>query len=307
MGVIILTTYPYLNWLNESMTAVDYPQKTVDFVTASYKKICDNERANKIFHTPLALYEKQLCPAWNWGLAAAERAGNLIDLHVFSAKFVFSLCATKHIKTFYKQKGMPDGCFDGFLNDIKIKWSECVTVHKMDGVFVAEWFGRFADGTRHTFGRLQYEPIILGNNYQTCGITLSEGDMVVNVHIPGGSKLLKQDCIASFLKAAEFYAPFFENGEVIFHCDSWLLYPGHKEFLPETSALLMFADFFSIVETNDWRGNLWRIFGRENCDDVAALPEDTSLQRAYKKRLLENGEIGGARGFFFIKGNEFIK
>ena len=65
---------------------------------------------------------------------------------------------------------------------------------------------------------------------------------------------------------------------------------------------------FNIVETNNRRGNLWRIFGREDCEEnIASLPECTSLQRAYKKRLLENGEIGGARGFFFIKNNKFIK
>lgn len=302
-----MTNYPYLDWLNESMTYMEYPQKTIDFVTHTYKKICNNKRANTLFHDALNLYKKQLCPTWNWGLASAERAVNSIRVHKFAGHFVFLLCVTKHVKVFYEQKGMPDGCFYGFLNDIKIKWGECVTIHKMDGVFVAEWFNRFVDGTRHTFGRLQFEPIFLGSDYEGNGIAVSEGDLAINIHIPGGSKLLKQDCIDSFLKAAEFYAPLFEDGKVIFHCNSWLLYPGHKEFLPETSALLMFADFFNIVETNDWRGNLWRIFGQEDCEDVTILPENTGLQKAYKKRLLENGEIGEARGFFFIKGNEFIK
>ena len=299
--------YPYAKWLNESMAYMEYPKQTIDFVIDTYKKVCDNERANRLFHDALNLYEKQLMPVWNWALTSAERVANEIGVHKFVGHFVFTLCATKHINKFYEQKGMPEGCFRGFLNDIKIKWSECVMVHKMDGVFVAEWFNRFVDGTRHTFGRLQFEPIFLGGTYNVAGNIFAEGDMVINIHIPGGSKLLKQDCIDSFLKAAEFYGPLFNNNEVVFHCNSWLLYPGHKEFLPENSNLLMFADFFSIAETNDWRGNLWRIFGRENCEDVAALPENTGLQRDYKKRLLENGEIGGARGFFILKGKEFIK
>lgn len=299
--------YPYLNWLDESMAYMDYPTKTIAFVTETYKKICHNKKACRHLHDALNLYEKQLCPDWNLGLALSERAANEIGEHKFVGHFVFVLAASKSIKAFYEQKGMPEGCFYGFLNDLKIKWSECATVYKMDGISTGEWYNRFADGTRHTFGRLQFEPIFISKKYEASNFSIAEGDMAINIHIPGGSKLLKEDCIASFLKAAEFYAPFFENGKVTFHCNSWLLYPGHKEFLPETSALLMFADFFSIVETNDWRGNLWRIFGRENCDDVVSLPENTSLQRAYKKRLLENGEIGGARGFFFIKGNEFIK
>ena len=300
--------YPYLNWLNESMTYMEYPESTIAFIAESYKKICDNKKSYTLFHDALRLYEKQLCPAWGWALTSAERAANEINVHKFVGKFIISLCVTRHVKDFYVQKGMPDGCFDGFLKDIKIKWAECVAVHKMDGVFVAEWFNRFVDGTRHTFGRLQFEPMFIAGSYEVCGRTLNEGDLAINIHIPGGSKLTKQDCIDSFLKAAEYYAPFFKDKTVIFHCDSWLLYPGHKEFLPENSALLMFADFFNIVSTNDYRGNLWRIFGREDCEEnIASLPEDTSLQRAYKKRLLENGEIGGARGFFFVKDNKFIK
>lgn len=291
--------YPYLNWLNDSMKYMEYPDATIVFVTDTYKKICDNKRANMLFHDALRLYEKQLCPAWNWALTSAERAVNEISVHKFVGHFVFSLCVTKHVKAFYEQKGMPDGCFDGFLKDIKIKWSECVTVHKMDGVFVAEWFNRFVDGTRHTFGRLQFEPIFTAGDYEVCGRQITEGDLAINIHIPGGGKLTKQDCTESFLKAAEYYAPLFEDKTVIFHCNSWLLYPAHKEFLPETSNILMFADFFNIVSDVESKGDLWRIFGQENCDDVAALPEKTSLQRAFKKRLLENGEIGTAKGFFF--------
>ncbi len=303
-----MSEYGYLNWLNETMTYMEYPQSTIDFVIDTYKKICQNKRANRLFSDALALYEKRLIPAWSWGLSAAERAGNEIGVHKFSAHFVFSLCATKHIKTFYEQKGMPDGCFDGFLKDIKIKWSECVKLHKMDGVFVAEWFNRFADGTRHTFGRLQFEPIFLGADYEGNGFTAKEGDLVINIHIPGGSKLFRQDCIDAFLMAAEYYSDFFADAKVIFHCHSWLLYPGHKEFLPETSALLMFADFFNVVEVQEDKGALWRIFGRTDCEEnLADLPEDTSLQRAFKKRLLEGGEIGVGRGFFVVKDGEFIK
>ncbi len=300
--------YPYLDWLCESMNYMEYPQQTVDFVTYTYKKICNNKRANRLFHDALALYEKQLMPAWNWGLTSAERAANAVDIHIYVAKFIFSLCVTKHTKAFYEQKGMPEGCFYGFLNDIKIKWGECVALHKMDGVFVAEWFNRFVDGTRHTFGRLQFEPIFIGGHYEFAGRTATEGDMVINIHIPGGSKLLKEDCEKSFLKAAEFYAPLFENGEVIFHCNSWLLYPGHKEFLPETSNILMFADFFNVVEGKEWKGDLPRIFNVQNCEDnIKDLPEDTSIRRAFKNRLLEGKEVGVGRGFFIVKDGKFIK
>ena len=302
-----MVSYPYIDWLSESMNYMEYPETTITFVLNTYKKICDNKRANMLFHDALKLYEKQLCPAWVWALTAAERAADEIGVHRFTSKFIISLCVTKHVKTFYEQKGMPDGCFDGFLKDIKIKWAECVALHKIDGVFVADWFNRFVDGTRHTFGRLQFEPIFIAGSYYVCGRTVNEGDLTINIHIPGGSKLTKQDCIDSFLKAAEYYAPLFEDGTVVFHCSSWLLYEKHNEFLPETSALLMFADFFNIAETTEGRHHLWRIFNREDCEDTAALPENTSLQRAFKNRLLSGGEIGASKGFFFVKDNLLIK
>jgi hypothetical protein len=286
---------------------MEYPKQTIDFVIDTYKKVCDNKRANTLFKDSLNLYAKGLMPAWNWALTSAERAANEIGVHKFVGHFVFTLCVTKHIKDLYEQKGMPEGCFYGFLNDIKIKWAECVNIHKMDGVFVAEWFNRFVDGTRHTFGRLQFEPLFTGAHHQVAGHTINEGDLAIAIHIPSGSKLLKEDCIDSFLKAAEFYAPLFEDETVLFQCNSWLLYPGHKEFLPETSNILMFADFFTVVSSRESRNDLWRIFGQENCDDIASLPENSSLQRVYKKRLLENGEVGAAKGYFFVKGKEFIK
>ena len=44
--------------------------------------------------------------------------------------------------------------------------------------------------------------------------------LAINIHIPGGGKLTKQDCTESFLKAAEYYAPLFEDKTVIFHCNN---------------------------------------------------------------------------------------
>lgn len=299
--------FPYLNWLNESMTHMSYPEQTIAYITDTYKKICNDKRANTLLHTTLQLYEKQLMPDWNWALDSAERAANQISVHKFVGHFVFSLCATKHVKTFYEQKGMPDGCFEGFLNDIKIKYNECVTLHKVHGICVARWFNRFVDGTRHTFGRLQFEPIFMGCDYKKDGIAVAEGDLAINIHIPGGSKLLKQDCIDSFLAAAEFYAELFEDKKVVFYCHSWLLYPEHKEFLPESSNILMFADFFNIVESAEQKGDLWRIFGQTDCEDVASLPEKTSLQKAFKNRLMNGGKIGSGAGLFIVKDGKIIK
>ena len=102
---------PYLDYLNQTMEFMEYPQKTIDFVIDTYKKICDNKKAGTMFHDALNLYEKQLMPSWDWALGSTERAANAVGEHVFVVNFVFTLCVSKHVKAFYEQKGMPEGCF----------------------------------------------------------------------------------------------------------------------------------------------------------------------------------------------------
>lgn len=303
--------YPYLNWINEVMALMEFPLNTVKVITSLYKRVCENTKANTLFHTGLMLYENDCMYEYYNVIENSEYAvEGILGEHKFTGHLLILLCLTRHAKEIYAAKNIPDECYDGFLDDIKIKWAECLAVYGVEGTSTIQWSKRFVDATRFSFGILQFEPMILAGDgiFEAGGFTRGKGDLVINVHIPGGGKLLKEKCEEAFLKAAEFFAHLFPDGGVTFHCSSWLLYPEHKEFLPENSNILMFADFFKCIysKTNDGH-DLWRIFGMHNISDYASLPEKTSLQRLYKKHLMDGGETGIGVGLFIVKNKEFIK
>lgn len=303
--------YPCLNWLNESMSLMEYPDETVNFITDVYKRVCENQRADQIFHAAVNIYSSNVMNEFYDLLVNSELSVEaILGEHKYVAHFLMILCLSQHTKELYKAKNLPDECFVGFLRDIKIKWAECLEVYGIQGVSTGPWFKRFIVATRMTFGRLEFDPqtYTFDDAVKIDGRSIQKGDLVIGVHIPSGGRLLKKDCEESFLKAAEYFAPIFPDGAVVFQCVSWLLYPEHKDFLPETSNILMFADFFKCTYSKPTgTDDLWRIFGSADLEDIPSLPENTSLQRAYKKRLLDGGEIGIGVGFFFVKNNKFIK
>ncbi len=64
-----------------------------------------------------------------------------------------------------------------------------------------------------------------------------------------------------------------------------------------------FQDDYALYETyEDKEGHdLWRIFGKLYDGNPETLPENTSLQKAYKKWLLEGRVPGAGRGFWVKK------
>lgn len=129
---------------------------------------------------------------------------------------------------------------------------------------------------------------------------------VINMHIPSCGPLKKEDCEASFRQAAAFFADAFPGEEIAFFCESWLLYPRHREFLSPDSGIVQFMSFFDIYKTEEGDGDLWRIYNREYDGNPEALPEETTIQRGYKKLLLSGGHAGYGEGIFFRKKKEML-
>ena len=78
---------------------------------------------------------------------------------------------------------------------------------------------------------------------------------------------------------------------------------GHRKMLPPESNIRRFQDDYALYETyEDKEGHdLWRIFGKLYDGNPETLPENTSLQKAYKKWLLEGRVPGAGRGFWVKK------
>ena len=58
------------------------------------------------------------------------------------------------------------------------------------------------------------------------------------------------------------------------------------------------------VEEDTTHKELWRLFDMDYTGDADALPQDTSLRRAYVKRLKENKPLGLALGVWLYKVSE---
>ena len=69
---------------------------------------------------------------------------------------------------------------------------------------------------------------------------------------------------------------------------------------------MQFMSFFDIYKTEEGDGDLWRIYNREYDGNPEALPEETTIQRGYKKLLLSGGHAGYGEGIFFQKKKEML-
>ena len=124
----------------------------------------------------------------------------------------------------------------------------------------------------------------------------------VSLHIPSDAKLEPERLNASLRKARAFLAEYFPDwADLPVLCESWLLSPRLKEWLPEDAKILRFQAAFDIGETDpeddaalEW---VFRVAqGQRAGMEPAALPEETSLQRKMKADLLAGGKPGSARG-----------
>lgn len=96
-----------------------------------------------------------------------------------------------------------------------------------------------------------------------------------------------------FMKLAPEYA------KTDWICSSWLLAPVLRNLLPKESRILLFQDFFEIMEVQeDSRDYLEWVYQLKVEDeeqvDFHQLPETTSLQKKMKQYLLKGGLVGTA-------------
>ena len=225
------------------------------------------------------------------------------DLQSETVQMLFFVLLVPHLKEKYEKAGIDLSIWRQSVKDLGAKLLECKKVRGVWGSFVADWFVGFFNLSRFGLGRLQYEITKIPEikNEENKAYT---GKKVINIHIPGLGPLLPEDVSESLKLAAKFYADEFEGDEVLFHCGSWLLFPEHRDFLPENSRILQFMDFFTIIDSgyHDDGHDLWRIFNTDS-KDVETFPSNTSLQRAYIGWLKAGNKPGWGRGIIRMKKN----
>ena len=279
------------------------------------------------YHAELMSAAEQLnaIPAWH-ALAArfmdrdygsAENLIKEIDetaapagCHRFTAHFLFFAFAARPLRERYAAAGIPETIFWDTVGDLRWKFDECIDNHGVPGIFVAFWYPGFYHMTRFTLGRLQYEHARFDmDEYTRAGITLHRGDDVINCHIPSSGPLTVESCLDSYRRAWEFYKADFPGGILPIVCNSWLLYPGHTEFLPPHSNILSFMGDFDILRSSvdEKFGNAWRVFGAASACPAAEWPRDNSLRRAFADRILTGGTVGSGYGVLLFDGEKILR
>lgn len=287
----------------------DYPAEAREAILAAYQHMEAMPRAFRVFRAVVWMYDQDMefniKNTVRRGNEAADLAG--VDPRMMMLLIFLAMTDTMHKR--YRAKGYSEAMFQGAVLDFKWKLMECKAWDGVWGVLPFEWFDRFLDGTRHVLGRLQFEVIHSPLAYKSGAYSIEKSDPVVNMHIPSGGPLTPELVMDAFCRAEDFYRPVFGTEAIPFMCSSWLLAPYHRRILPEKSNIRRFGEMFDVVKLipDEEGGCLVRIFNQRYKGDPKVLTEDTSLQRAYKKHLLEGGKAGSGVGFFFMKDGKQIK
>ena len=121
-------------------------------------------------------------------------------------------------------------------------------------------------------------------------LLLQPGDTCLSVHIPNEGDFSRESCEQSYSRAKEIFGDHFPELDIkAFHCHSWMMAPELKAILKPGSRITAFAEKYlryPIPTRGEDVLNFVFLLKYKTYEDLA---EDTSLQRALKKRYV-NGQ-----------------
>jgi len=129
---------------------------------------------------------------------------------------------------------------------------------------------------------------------------LSQGEPILEVHIPAGSRMDFDDCGNSFRQAVSFFPQYFPDRPFkAFCCGSWLLNTQFQDMLPSDSNIVRFQrEFYLFPILSGGKSGLDRIF-RSGIQDITKAPRDTTLRRVVLDHLQAGGYLRGGGGLIF--------
>ncbi len=210
----------------------------------------------------------------------------------------------------YLSQGISEQVFFDTFSDLRYKAVECMHNKGVWGTFVQFWYPIFYRCDIVKLGRLEYETITYdGPAREVAGVRLCPGRKVANIHIPSsGEPFDLESRLQSYKLAYDFFKDIRGEGPLVCVCHSWLLYPEYRKVLSGSSNIVSFQDDFTILEIDDGSfRDAWRVFGPAADGPTGQLPEDTSMQRAFKQHLLAGGKNGSALGVLVFDGERLLK
>ncbi|MFI7387571.1 acyltransferase domain-containing protein [Streptomyces sp. NPDC049813] len=212
------------------------------------------------------------------------------------AVFVF-VAALPHTRAHHRAHGIPDDVARRTLADL----GRNLAVHRRrfgtTGLLVPWWPTRHFRGELFQLGRLQFERYRLGRGtarrLAAAGAATAPGEAVLGVHIPDfHGPLSAEACDDSLARARTFFARHFPaEAAGVAVCQSWLLDPQLKQYLPAGSNIVRFQDRFVLADADEGPQDdmpLVFVFGGTETPREQ-LPRRTGVQRA----VLDHLDAGG--------------
>ncbi len=189
----------------------------------------------------------------------------------------------------YQELGIPEEILLDTLGDIG-RWLEVWSDIKGE-MYLGElcWLQWHFRMKLFKLGRLQFLRGFAKQDIPEAGV--SQGDPVMEIHIPNEGPLVPEACDASILQALEFFPKFYpEHTFSVFTCHSWLLDDTLKTLLPEGSNILRFQNRFIPVARHCGDDLLGFVFGWQTTrGQVKYRPAETGLEKAIKAHIRKNG------------------
>lgn len=129
------------------------------------------------------------------------------------------------------------------------------------------------------------------------------GDQCLSMHIPRGADITRQTTLAACKNAYKIVKERFpEHSGRLVICKSWLMNPNLKQILGDQSRITQFMECFTKYPNRDPAGSAMFGFvfnGRP--ENLADLPEDTSLRRKLKALYLNGGCLHSYSGAIYME------
>ena len=216
------------------------------------------------------------------------------------------LAAALHTREIYGKMGIGDDIFIESMGFFRHTMTENLAIRGHYFFDRAWWWWHQLSLCIFRLGTLEFEMAVL-DDAAHIGFPGERKVPALSVHIPSDAVLTRGELDNSYNMAHIFFKKHFPDFKYrCMYCDTWLLSPALKELLAPGSNILEFQKDYAITKTNeDDAGFFYWLYMTDKipggCDEIKKLPENTSLRRAVKKRLLEGGKIGSAAGVVFAR------
>ncbi|WP_158602952.1 acyltransferase domain-containing protein [Jiangella rhizosphaerae] len=215
-------------------------------------------------------------PMWGDIGAPHERVGNLFYVWVF-------LSVLPALRVFHERHGVTRHSGNRILGNLAGQLSAYRSLHGVAGLSEQNWLTRHFRGTIFDLGRLHVERTYFDEDLPASSRPAPAlGEPVLSLHIPEG-RLTPAACDDSVAAATAFVRREFGHERYRFAvCTSWVLDPQLRSYLAENSNILAFQRRFELSPRRgpDRTDTVIEFVFKRPAADLAALPQDTSLQRA---------------------------